>query len=187
MSMMIRYSPNAVPLSHAITSGTEIASMLAEQGVLFERWQTLEKITSSSNQDEILAVYAGDVARLKERYGFASADVICVYPENPQRAAIRAKFLNEHTHSDFEVRFFVAGRGLFFLHIDNNVYAVLCEQGDLISVPAHTPHWFDMGTEPELTCIRLFTTEAGWVAQFTENASISTLFPDLENFRSLQV
>jgi 1,2-dihydroxy-3-keto-5-methylthiopentene dioxygenase len=43
----------------------------------------------------------------------------------------------------------------------------LCERGDLISVPAGTRHWFDMGPAPRFTAIRLFTTPAGWVANFT--------------------
>jgi cupin superfamily acireductone dioxygenase involved in methionine salvage len=29
-----------------------------------------------------------------------------------------------------------------------SVYAVLCKAGDLLSVPANTTHWFDMGTRP---------------------------------------
>ena len=43
------------------------------------------------------------------------------------------------------MRFFVAGSGLFTLHVGDRVYEVLCEQGDLIGVPDGTPHWFDMG------------------------------------------
>ena len=44
---------------------------------------------------------------------------------------------------------------------------MLCQQNDLISVPNGTPHWFDMGPEPQFTCIRLFTNTEGWVANFT--------------------
>jgi 1,2-dihydroxy-3-keto-5-methylthiopentene dioxygenase len=43
---------------------------------------------------------------------------------------------------------------------------VLCEQGDLISVPANTPHWFDMGPNPYFIAIRLFNNPDGWVANF---------------------
>ena len=129
----------------------------------------------------VLAAYAGFVGRLKELYGFQSADVISVGPEHPQKEALRAKFLSEHTHSDFEVRFFVQGRGLFYLHPDENVYAVLCERGDLISVPSGVKHWFDMGGNPDLQCIRLFTTPEGWVADFT-GSGIAEKFPNIEQF-----
>ena len=91
---------------------------------------------------------------------------------------LRAKFLAEHTHADDEVRFFVAGSGLFVLHAEGRVYAALCEQDDLISVPAGIRHWFDMGSSPAFTCIRLFNDPAGWVARFTGD-DIATRFPTL--------
>ena len=70
-------------------------------------------------------------------------------------------------HSEDEVRFFVRGQGLFYLHFGDQVYAVLCQKNDLISVPDGTRHWFDMGPEPAFACIRLFTNPEGWVADFT--------------------
>lgn len=92
---------------------------------------------------------------------------------------LRRKFLDEHTHSEDEVRFFVAGSGLFSLHLGSQVFEVRCEQGDLISVPANTKHWFDMGPEPSFVAIRLFTNPTGWVAHFTGN-QIAIQFPRYE-------
>jgi len=74
----------------------------------------------------------------------------------------------------------VDGQGQFYIHQNDKVYSVLCEQGDLISVPANTPHWFDMGPNPSFKCIRLFTTPEGWVANFT-GSRIAQRFPRLEN------
>ena len=68
------------------------------------------------------------------------------------------------------------GAGLFCLHIGDEVYQVLCEKNDLISVPAGTPHWFDMGSEPNFTAIRIFDNPEGWVAQFTGDA-IADAYP----------
>ena len=96
-------------------------------------------------------------------------------------AEFRNKFLAEHTHADFEVRFVVDGSGLFYLHLGDRVMLVLCEKGDLISVPANTTHWFDMGENPDFKCIRLFTTEDGWVGDFT-GSDIATRFPDMDTF-----
>ena len=64
-----------------------------------------------------------------------------------------------------------AGRGLS---------VVLCEKDDLISVPANTLHWFDMGPNPLFTAIRLFNNPDGWVAKFS-GEDIATRFPLLEN------
>jgi len=158
-----------------------ISDRLGDIGVVFERWEASLPLSEESEEAEVLAAYADSVERLKRKYGFQSADVINIGPDHPDKAVLRKKFLSEHVHTDFEVRFFVGGRGLFFLHVGEHVYAVLCEQGDLISVPAHTRHWFDMGAEPELKCIRLFTTPEGWVAQYTGD-KIAASFPGMEQF-----
>lgn len=148
------------------TDGAEIARLLGAHGVRFERWET-RALSPTASQEEILSSYAAEVARLKAENGFQSADVISLTPAHPQKQELRQKFLSEHRHSEDEVRFFVRGRGLFYLHLGTEVYALLCEQQDLISVPTGTRHWFDMGPEPDFTCIRLFTRQEGWAAQWT--------------------
>ena len=95
---------------------------------------------------------------------------------HPDKAALRQKFLSEHTHSEDEVRFFVAGSGQFTLHLGDKVYDILCEQGDLIGVPDGTRHWFDMSEQPHFVAIRLFNNPAGWVANFTDDP-IAERFP----------
>jgi 1,2-dihydroxy-3-keto-5-methylthiopentene dioxygenase len=112
--------------------------------------------------------------------GYQAVDVISLAPDHPQKDALRQKFLNEHRHSEDEVRFFVAGQGLFSLHLDDRVYEVLCEKGDLIGVPDNTRHWFDMGPNPNFVAIRIFTNPAGWVADFT-GSDIAQQFPRLAN------
>jgi 1,2-dihydroxy-3-keto-5-methylthiopentene dioxygenase len=158
----------------------EIAAQLTEIGVNFERWEASRPLAPDASQDDVLAAYDADVKRLNEAYGFHTVDVVALRPEHPEREAMRKKFLDEHTHDDFEVRFFVEGRGLFYLHVDGRVYAVLCEQGDLISVPAHARHWFDMGSAPDFRCIRFFTTPEGWVGKFT-GSDIARRFPTFDN------
>ncbi len=93
---------------------------------------------------------------------------------------MRQKFLAEHTHGEDEVRFFVDGHGLFSLHVAAEVYEVLCEKGDLISVPANTKHWFDMGPNPRFVAIRFFNNPDGWVAEFT-GSDIADRFNRFEN------
>ena len=161
----------------------QIASKLEEAGIRFECWQTKSPLKPDASQEEVLEAYRDSVERIMQMYGFQSVDVIGLHPEHPDRAQLRAKFLNEHVHSEFEVRFFVEGSGLFYLHLDDKVYGVLCEKGDLISVPAGTPHWFDMGTLPSFRAIRFFTSTDGWVAQFS-GSQIATQFADYDKYRS---
>ena len=155
-----------------------IAHKLAEHGARFERWQASAAI--GDPPDAVLAAYRSDIARLTAEGGYQSVDVISLSPSNPNKDALRKKFLDEHTHSEDEVRFFVAGSGLFSLHLAGQVFEVLCEQGDLISVPANTRHWFDMGPEPSFVAIRLFINPAGWVAQLT-GSDIAQRFPRYES------
>lgn len=181
MSVLKIHSENNAEPLEVLQSFDEIADRLRGLGVQFERWAAECELAADADSDAVLSAYAGPVQRLKNVYGFQSADVISVGPEHPQKDQLRAKFLDEHVHSDFEVRFFVDGRGLFYLHPDDKVYALLCEKGDLISVPANVKHWFDMGARPELKCIRLFTTPEGWLADFT-GSGIAGQFPKIEQF-----
>lgn len=145
----------------------EIAACLNAVGVRFEQWEATQPLTPSSSGEEIQEAYKVDIQRLKEENGFQSVDVLRMPPDHPKKVEFRQKFLNEHTHDEPEIRFFVEGSGLFFLHVEGNVYSVLCEKGDLISIPQNYRHWFDMGTDPLFTAIRFFTRTEGWVAHFT--------------------
>ena len=160
------------------TDAHEIAHALTPHGVRFERWRAATPVTPAMTPEEVIAAYDADIARLKAEGGYVVVDAVSMWPDHPQREALRAKFLSEHTHSEDEVRFFVSGQGLFCLHLGDQVYQVLCCEGDLISVPAGTRHWFDMGSAPRFTALRLFCDPAGWVATFTGD-DLAARFPTL--------
>lgn len=181
MSLLRVYRDSGGAVLSELSDQGAMAEQLAGIGVLFEQWSATRKVTADDPDEVILAAYDESIKRLNEKYGFKSADVVALTPDHPDRVALRNKFLAEHTHTDFEVRFFVDGMGLFYLHHDDKVYALLCERGDLISVPAQTRHWFDMGSAPDFKCIRLFITPEGWVANYT-GSSIADRFPALDEF-----
>ena len=156
-----------------------IARELARIGVRFERWQATAPIQPGASEAEVIAAYREDIERLQREGGYQAVDVISLTPDHPQRAELRQKFLSEHTHSEDEVRFFVAGAGQFTLHINGRVYDILCTAGDLIGVPDGTPHWFDMSESPWFVAIRLFTNKEGWVAHFT-GTDIAQRFPRMQ-------
>jgi 1,2-dihydroxy-3-keto-5-methylthiopentene dioxygenase len=161
------------------TDRAQIARILGEQSVVFEGWQANRPLSPDADQDAILAAYADDVERLKKTYGYTTVDVIRVGASTPNLPALREKFLNEHTHSEDEVRFFVEGSAAFYLRIKGKVYQMTCTRGDLLSVPAGTTHWFDMGPTPQFAAIRLFVNPDGWVAKFTGD-DIASRFPKFE-------
>jgi 1,2-dihydroxy-3-keto-5-methylthiopentene dioxygenase len=181
MSVLTIYPEHQPEHGTRYTDYATIQARLHSLGVQFEQWNTECDTLQDADQDAILTAYSEPIATLKRKYYFQSIDVVHVQPNQPEKDIIRKKFLSEHTHDDFEIRFFIDGCGLFYLHVADKVYAVLCEKGDLISVPANTTHWFDMGENPYFTCIRFFTTPYGWVANFTDSP-IAESFPTLNQF-----
>ncbi len=143
-----------------------IRAALADRGIGFERWDTATRVVPGAEPDTVLAAYRSAIDTLGEE-GFQSADVVSLGPDHPKKDELRKKFLGEHTHSDDEIRFFVAGSGLFGLHIGDEVVEITCETDDFLRVPAGTKHWFDMGPEPSFVCIRVFDSPDGWAADFT--------------------
>lgn len=155
---------------------SEIAAALAPLNVRFERWDAVAPPAREASPDEVLALYRPYLDRLMGETGAGSADVISLDATTPNRAALREKFLSEHTHTEDEVRFFVHGRGHFVLHVGDRIYDVGCAQGDLISVPTGVPHWFDAGDEPDVVALRIFTHKDGWIADYTGD-DIALRFP----------
>jgi 1,2-dihydroxy-3-keto-5-methylthiopentene dioxygenase len=161
--------------------GENIAGELKRLGVRFERWPVVEELSPQPTSEEVLAAYAPQVQRVVDSEGYVLVDAVSLSPSDDQEKAAQArqKFLAEHTHEDDEDRFFARGAGVFYLHVDGKVYAILCEAGDLLSVPAETTHWFDMGTRPDFVAIRFFHDEDGWVGSFT-GSRIADTFPDFD-------
>jgi len=158
---------------------SEIVKTLNAEGVRFEQWQASSPVKAGDSSEIVMGAFASDIERIKTEGGYITVDVISLNSSNPQKDELRKKFLNEHIHTEDEVRFFVAGRGLFTLHIKDKVFEVLCEKNDLISVPANTTHWFDMGPNPDFVAIRFFNNPEGWVAQFT-GSTIAEKFSRLD-------
>ena len=156
-----------------------IARELAARGIGFERWPAQIPLGADADQASILAAYAGEIARVQQGGGYGTVDAIRMTPDHPERASLRQKFLAEHTHNEDEVRFFVEGRGLFCLHLGDEVMQLVCEQNDWIAVPAGTRHWFDMGPLPQFCAVRFFNNSEGWIADFTGDP-IAASFPLLE-------
>lgn len=158
-------TPNKV-----LTHFDDIAATLAEQGVRFERWQPVP-LEKGASDAELIAAYQAQIDAL----GYGSAQVLSVTGDHAQKAEWRAQFLDERRYSEDDVRFFIAGQGVFALHIGDYVYAVRCEKNDLLVIPAGTAHWFDMGENPHFVALRLFNSSKGWVPEFTGD-DIAQLF-----------
>jgi 1,2-dihydroxy-3-keto-5-methylthiopentene dioxygenase len=150
----------------------EIREFFNVRGIFFDQWSCDVIFDDRATQEEILAAYDKDLKPFMIQGGYLTADVISINKLTENYDAIRAKFLAEHTHSEDEIRFFVDGRGLFWFNLENEpVFNLLCEKGDLISVPEGTKHWFDAGeSDPFVKAIRIFIDMSGWVPHYTGSA-----------------
>jgi 1,2-dihydroxy-3-keto-5-methylthiopentene dioxygenase len=159
-----------------VTEPASIANELAEIGVRFERFEVAATLPPDADQAAILAAYRSVVEYVGQLGEYPTVDVSRVGKDVPDPAAARRKFFAEHRHSEDEVRYFVDGSAAFYLRLDEHVYQIVCTRGDLLSVPAGTRHWFDMGARPEFTAIRWFKDSAGWIGHYTGD-SIAERFP----------
>jgi 1,2-dihydroxy-3-keto-5-methylthiopentene dioxygenase len=180
MTCLTIWPEDGPPSPGRVVAAAAIAPTLAPIGVQYERWPLIPDVAADATADAILDAYAARIAAVKTRGGYRAADVVRIGRDTADVAALRAKFLDEHTHSEDEVRFFVAGRGAFYLHAAGEVFQLACEAGDMIAVPAGLKHWFDMGPAPAFAALRWFTNPEGWVARFTGDA-IARRFPLFES------
>jgi 1,2-dihydroxy-3-keto-5-methylthiopentene dioxygenase len=155
-----------LPENRLVESEPEIRSELVALGIDCERW-SLDRVPQDCSAEEVLAAYAEEIAEMKHRGGYVVADVIDVNRETPNLDAMLARFDKEHTHSEDEVRFILAGRGIFFLHIGDKVASVEVGPGDMLRVPRGTTHWFTLCEDRRIRAIRWFQDTAGWTPHYT--------------------
>lgn len=160
-----------IPDEHRLLrEGGEIRDYLAGIGIEYERWQPCADVPSDASTEQILSAYAPQIDELKRRGGYVTADVIDVNAGTPGLDTMLAKFNTEHRHDEDEVRYIIAGRGLFHIHPQNSpVVAIEVEAGDLIRVPRGTLHWFDLCSERRIRAIRLFQDTSGWTPHYTSS------------------
>jgi len=155
-----------------------IARFLEDYGIYFEQWPVAGRIGEGASATEILEAYEPEIATLKNRGGYITADVIDITPDTPNLQTMLDRFNKEHTHAEDEVRFIVEGRGLFHVHPQNgSIFAIEVAAGDLINVPAGIKHWFDLCSDRRIRAIRLFKEQSGWTPQYTESGVASAYEP----------
>jgi 1,2-dihydroxy-3-keto-5-methylthiopentene dioxygenase len=147
------------------TNPHEIRTVLAGYGIPYEQWGIRTLVDSSS--DGVLNAYSDDIQRLKSERSYVTEDVIALDPSTPNLDTLLAKFVDEHHHTDDEVRFTVAGEGVFEINVTAAERVKFTAQpGDLIVVPAWRRHLFYLTDKKTIRCIRLFKDKSGWEAHY---------------------
>jgi 1,2-dihydroxy-3-keto-5-methylthiopentene dioxygenase len=163
---VLRFPDRFPDIDRQIEGEVEIRSALAELGIDYERWD-LSRVGADAPADAVLEAYAGEIETMKQRGGYRMADVIDVNPETPGLDAMLARFDKEHTHDEDEVRFILAGRGIFFLNLGGRVVSIEVGPGDMLRVPRGTTHWFTLCEDRRIRTIRWFQDTTGWTPHYT--------------------
>ena len=160
-----------IPSENRTISGkAAVAEYLEKIDIEYDVWTPSHPLTADASQEEILGAYAAEIDKLKASGGYVTADVINVNPQTPNLDTMLAKFSREHWHEEDEVRFIVQGRGLFHVNPKTSpVVGIEVEPGDLIRVPRGTLHWFDLCSDRQIRCIRLFQDPTGWTPSYTDS------------------
>jgi 1,2-dihydroxy-3-keto-5-methylthiopentene dioxygenase len=153
-----------------------IGQALGELGIELRQWPIAPQLhallaqdmLTEAEQNQILTGLDPYFAQLQRDLGYQSRDLIALHPAIPDLDGKLAKFVDVHTHDDDEVRYVVAGEGIFgFVFPDGRQAMLTVQPTDYINVPAGTEHWFELTTDRRVKAVRYFYGTAGWVPNYT--------------------
>lgn len=158
-------------------TGESALQFLKSQDIGYEQWDVSQvpphlvrfDKQNQEQQQELLQVWQSDLERLMKENDYQTADILAVSDETvPNLDQLLERFRPEHYHSEDEVRFVIAGSGIFGIHRESPkaVFEVEVGPGDLLKVPKGTWHWFDLTSERRIQCVRLFQDTSGWTPYY---------------------
>lgn len=166
--------PNKV-LGHA----EDITSTLAAVGIDFRVLDLDVKLQAGVAQEDILSAVAEPVQQLKRDHDLGHVEVTSIdqrrWPREDDKPVDPPQ---EVVMDGAQLYLFLAGQGLLNLHVDDYVYALVAERNALITVPAGTRHWFDLGEFPHCSLVCL---SAGMAVSTPSGDDIAARFPRLED------
>jgi 1,2-dihydroxy-3-keto-5-methylthiopentene dioxygenase len=167
------------------TKSMEIDRLLSPLGVKLQRWEVGEdpqlKILLDRSQltdaekEQVLVGLDRYFQILQQSAGYQARDLIVLHPGTPNLNELLAKFDRPHCHADDEVRYIVAGEGVFgFVMPDGSQLELTIHPEEYINVPAGTEHWFHLTPSATIKAVRYFTTTEGWIPEYTQTTVKST-------------
>ena len=74
-----------------VRDAKQVTAFLAARGIDYERWTPSLEVPADATAETLLAAYSREIATLKARGGYQTADVIDVHPSVPNLDAMLAK------------------------------------------------------------------------------------------------
>jgi 1,2-dihydroxy-3-keto-5-methylthiopentene dioxygenase len=155
----------------------DINRELVSLGIQIQHWPigNQQQLCALLSQEQINEHEQEVVLQHLDRYfqqlqetGYQYRDLMILNAATPELDTLLAKFQRAHTHATDEVRYVVAGAGIFgFVRPDGSQVELTVEAGEYIKVPAGTEHWFYLTTHRSIKTIRYFREEGGWTPSYT--------------------
>lgn len=156
----------------------EIAVALAPLGIVLSRWPVgtdpdlhsllAQDTLSDAEKEQVLTRLDHYFQALQQSGGYQSRDLIVLHPHVPNLEGLLSQFSRCHTHADDEVRYIIAGEGVFgFVCPDSSQVELTIQAEEYINVPTGTEHWFLLTSQQRVKAVRYFTTTTGWTPDYT--------------------
>ncbi|HEX5843422.1 MAG TPA: acireductone dioxygenase [Pseudomonas sp.] len=182
MSSLTVYHQSSPDLPNKVlTHAEDIASTLAAVGVQFAQVPVQQAVVAGGDEAELLDACRGQLDQLLSQYAYPSVAVLSLCDEQGRSSEPRASLRQEQRCAVAQLRYCLAGRVQLSLHIDDYVYALLCEKNDLLVLPAGTRYWLDIGEHPRCALLGLFDSPQVPVAELSGDG-IAERFAGLDDY-----
>ena len=151
---------------------------LGAHQILFQS-HSLPPLRSTASAEEVLDEHAALIDEMRLRSGCRRIELRGMSPVYPDGQLRRELLYSESRGMGQQWHLFLHGQAIFYLHLAYRVYVVGCERGNLISIPADLPHWFDMGPQPDFVTVTLSEGDTDSLAETTSD--IALRFPRYES------
>lgn len=139
----------------------------------------LPPLRQTASAEEVLDEHVDLIDEMRALSGCQRVELRSMSPVYPDGNLRRELLYSESRSIGQNWHLFLHGQAIFYLHLDYRVYVIGCERGDLISIPADVPHWFDMGPQPDFVTLTLSEDASHVLAETTSD--IALRFPRYES------
>lgn len=155
--------------------GEAVIDYLTSQGIYFERWDLsglpdrLRTADDLTGAEKIAVTHRlrSELQRVAEAMDYFSYDLLMLCPEvTPDLEEALKTYQKPHRHQEDEVRLVIDGEVTYTVTANGRTFTVKLEPGDLLCIPAGVRHNFVLTGPHRLKAIRMFQSQAGWMAVF---------------------
>ncbi|QHA08065.1 cupin [Streptomyces broussonetiae] len=184
---LLRVTPEADPTRTLLRTrdDRQIAEIPAPLGACFGN-REVGRVDRDASDAALVAAYSAEIEAFDSDGRDRRAETVTVRLDETNQEWVedvqdsRRTYFNEHTHSEDEIWFFADGGACFYIRAEGKVHILVATDGNLLSLPAGTRHWFDMGLRPDFRAVRLYLTSEGFDGEFTAD-KIADGFPHVED------